>query len=155
MENSVPPWPRHPATIVAGHRVASGANRNPRFPGGTLRMQAPHFRRRGLDIDRFHRGTLNVTIAPRKPVPVRPRMTFPDVRWHPTEPAEDFSFCDAAVRTAVGQEFTGLVYYPHPETKPEHFQDEHVLELLMPEIPGIEYGQEIELAIDPAQMALV
>jgi hypothetical protein len=30
-----------PASIVQGHRVASGLNGNPRFPGGTLRMQLP------------------------------------------------------------------------------------------------------------------
>ena len=32
------------ARLLPGHRVASGQNGNPRFPGGTMRMQLPHFR---------------------------------------------------------------------------------------------------------------
>ena len=53
-----------PATIVQGHRVASGLNGNPRFPGGTLRMQLPFFAELGLDLSAFYPGTLNVSIAP-------------------------------------------------------------------------------------------
>jgi hypothetical protein len=45
-------------SVVAGHRVASGLNGNPRFPGGTLRMQAPHFARLGLDLGHFHLARL-------------------------------------------------------------------------------------------------
>jgi hypothetical protein len=33
------------AGILQGHRVASGQNGNPLFPGGTLRMQIPSSRR--------------------------------------------------------------------------------------------------------------
>src|SRR3954463_2473826 len=89
--------PSGPATIVRGHRVASGQNGNPRFPGGTIRMQAPHFLARGLDISLFHPGTLNVSIAPYRFRVGKPRCTLPSVKWHPTEPAEDFSFFDATV----------------------------------------------------------
>ena len=43
-------WQTVAARIVPGHRVASGLNRNPRFPGGTLRMQAPFFLAVGFDL---------------------------------------------------------------------------------------------------------
>ena len=39
-----------PARIVPGHRVASGQNGNPLFPGGTLKMQTPFFQALGLDL---------------------------------------------------------------------------------------------------------
>lgn len=45
---------RFKATIIQGHRVASGLNGNPAFPGGTLRMQAPFFKARGLDLSLIH-----------------------------------------------------------------------------------------------------
>src|SRR3954465_7598026 len=80
--------------IVRGHRVASGQNGNPRFPGGTIRMQAHHFLARGLDLSRFYAGTLNVSIAPFRYRILQPHLTFRNVAWHPTEPAEDFSFFD-------------------------------------------------------------
>ena len=139
------------ATVVPGHQVASGLNGDPRFPGGTLAMQVPYFRARGLDLSRYHPGTLNLSIAPLVYRVAGPRMTFRQVQWHPVEPAEDFSFFDCRIRFA-GAEHAGLIYYPHPETKPEHFQADHVLEVLAPTIAGMVYGSVVELAVDPGQM---
>ena len=47
-----------------------------------------------------------------------------------------------------------LIYHPHPETKPEHFQSPDVLEVLAPPIHGLMYGMQLALAIDPAQMMI-
>ena len=80
------------AEVVRGHQVASGTNGDPRFPGGTVRMQLPYFRSLGLDLSAFYPGTLNVSIAPLDYHVLRPHLTFTGVKWHPTEPAEDFSF---------------------------------------------------------------
>ena len=55
-------WRTISARIVPGHRVASGMNGNPRFPGGTLRMQEPHFLALGFNLALYHRGTMNVSI---------------------------------------------------------------------------------------------
>ena len=138
--------------IVAGHRVASGLNGNPRFPGGTLRMQFPHFLALGLDLRAFHLGTLNVSIAPLRYRVGRARHTFTRVKWHPTEPAEDFSFFDVTVIRPQEPPVTGLIYYPHPDTKPEHFQASDVLELLLPFMEGLHYGRELSLKIPERQM---
>ncbi len=150
--------PRPPQIITArlnqGHRVASGLNGNPRFPGGTLLMQQPHFLARGLDIGVFHRGTLNVSIAPLRYRVVQPRLTFRDVQWHPVEPKEDFSFFDFNLLRADHLPLAGLIYYPHPETKPEHFQAPDVLELLLPFVEGLEYGMELRLEIPAKQMVI-
>jgi hypothetical protein len=140
------------ARVVQGHRVASGLNGNPRFPGGTLRMQTPHFRRLGFDISQLYVGTLNVSIAPLQYRVGRPKCTFSKVKWHPTEPAEDFSFFDVRVKLPAGEAVDGFIYYPHPETKPEHFQAPDVLELLLPFLKGIKYGMELSLEIPAGQM---
>ena len=142
------------ARIVSGHRVASGQNGNPLFPGGTLKMQAMHFKQRGLDLSQFHGGTLNVSIAPHRYRVVRPRMTFREVKWHPTEPAEDFSFFDVRLLRDDALPVPGLIYYPHPETKPTHFQSPDVLELLLPWVDGLGYGTEIRLEIPQDQIVI-
>lgn len=140
------------ATIVEGHRVASGMNGNPLFPGGTLRMQLPFFLERGLDLSRFHLGTLNVSIAPMKYRIGEARHTFREVKWHPTEPAEDFSFFDVVLHREGEAPVKGFVYFPHPETKPTHFQKADVLELLLPWTEGLGYGTRIGIEVPEWQM---
>lgn len=140
------------ARLVEGHRVASGLNGNPRFPGGTLRMQTPHFQKRGFDISHLYLGTLNVSIAPLGYRVVKARHTFTNVKWHPTEPAEDFSFFDVRVMCPDGIAVAGYIYYPHPDTKPEHFQQPDVLELLLPFVKGLNYGVTLRLEVPADQM---
>ncbi len=141
------------ASIVRGHQVASGLNGDARFPGGTLRMQMPYFLQHGLDISHLYPGTLNVSVAPMRYRVIRPRNTFYNVKWHPTEPAEDFSFFSVEVLRTGQPPVAGFIYYPHPETKPEHFQEPDVLELWLPFIPGLDYGAELKLKIPASQMA--
>jgi hypothetical protein len=143
------------ARIVPGHRVASGQNGNPLFPGGTLKMQTPVFRALGLDLSRYHRGTLNVSIAPMQYRVLAPRLTFRDIKWHPSEPAEDFSFFDVRLLREDLPPVDGLIYFPHPETKPTHFQNPDVLELLLPFVEGLSYGMEIHLEAPSDQILVV
>ncbi|MES2924793.1 MAG: hypothetical protein V4819_24780 [Verrucomicrobiota bacterium] len=150
----MPTWQSIAARVVPGHQVASGQNGNPRFPGGTLRMQDPYFKALGLDLGVYHPGTLNVSIAPRRYRASRARHTFHGVKWHPTEPAEDFSFFDVRLILADSSRVDGLIYYPHPDTKPEHFQQPDVLELLLPFIEGLNYGAELILEIPAGQMVI-
>lgn len=141
--------------IVSGHGVASGRGGNPRFPGGSLAMQAPFFRERGVDLGRYFPGTLNVSLAPGQFRILRPSRTLREVAWHPEDPPEDFSFLDAAVRVGSGSWIDALVYYPHPETKPKHFQPPEVLEILAAEwIDGAGEGVSVELAFDPKQIEI-
>ena len=142
------------ATVVPGHQVASGNNRDPRFPGGTIRMQVPHFRALGLDLSQFHPGTINVSIAPHRYQVLEPAAVLRAVQWHDTEPAEDFSFFDVEVIAGDGLPVPGYIYYPHPETKPTHFQSPDVLELLLPFVNGIEYGATLKLKVRENQIAV-
>jgi len=148
-------WQTVTARIVPGHQVASGRNGDPRFPGGTLQMQAPFFRALGFDLGVYHGGTINVSIAPRTYRVVKAPTTFHKVKWHPVEPAEDFSFFDIRVILPLRTPVPGSIYYPHPETKPEHFQAADVLELLLPFLEGISTGMELTLEIPKEQMLIV
>lgn len=142
-----------PATIVQGHRVASGLNGNPKFPGGTLRMQLPFFAALGLDLSAFYPGTLNVSIAPLNYRVGKPSHTFRQLKWHPEDPAEDFSFFDVVVHRENGPPVRGWIYFPHPDTKPTHFQKPDVLELLLPWTEGLDYGTKLRLDVPAEQMA--
>ena len=147
-------WQIIPARVVPGHQVASGQNANPRFPGGTLRMQSPHFLAQGMDLGRYHGGTINVSIAPHVYRVVKAPTTIRNVKWHPVEQAEDFSFFDVRVIRPAETAVAGKIYFPHPDTKPEHFQRPDVLELLLPFLEGISYGTELRLEIPAEQMVI-
>ena len=139
---------------MQGHRVASGLNGNPAFPGGTIRMQMPFFKARGLDLAPYYPGTLNVSIAPLRYEVVRAPCTFEDVKWHPVDPAETFSFFHVNRILPDGSRVAGLVYYPHPETKPKHFQPPDMLELMFPKMDDAAYGSELDLEIDEKEIRL-
>lgn len=141
--------------IVPGHGVASGKNGDTRFPGGTVAMQMPVFAKLGLDLSAMHPGTLNVKIAPAAYRLVRPRVTFPLVKWHPVEPAETFSFIDCRLIVEQRPPVAGFIYHPHPETKPEHFQAPDVIELLMPLIPGLRYGMRVTIEASEEQIVFL
>ena len=143
---------RFKARITQGHRVASGLNGNSAFPGGTLRMQTPFFKALGLDLSPYYLGTLNAVIAPLRYRIVKAPWTFPLVKWHPVDPAETFSFFHVRRILDDGNAVEGLVYYPHPETKPKHFQPTDMLELIFPKMDDVAYGKEIVLEVDEGEL---
>jgi hypothetical protein len=147
-------WQQVPARVVRGYGVASGARGDPRFPTGTLRLQFPHFIERGFNLDGFHPGTVNVSIAPWRYHVVCPRITLRSIKWHPDVSAEDFSFFDVRVIYAGRSPVAGLIYYPHPETKPEHFQRSDVLELVLPLVPGLAYDESLVLETPAEQLRM-
>ena len=118
-------------------------------------MQLSFFQERGLDLSAFHLGTLNVSVAPLSYRAVKPRFKFRHLKWHPTEPAETFSFFDVTVHRDDAPAVSGFIYFPHPETKPEHFQKPDVLELLLPWADGLSYGHIVRLEVPPEQMEFV
>ena len=146
-------WKTINGIVVPGHRVASGQATGSRYPAGTIRMQQPVFKQLGLDLSRYHEGTLNVSIHPLSFEMKRPRHTFRQVEWTSLHPAEDFSFSPCKVYFD-DKEHTGWIYYPHPETKEMHFQDPSVLEILAPFIPNIGYGDRIRICIDLKEIRL-
>lgn len=147
---------RIPGVVVRGHRVASGANPRSPFPGGTIAMQLPHFLERGLDLRAMHPATVNVDVAPHRPAVRHPTHTLPDVRWTDMHGSETFSFCRCLLtRDDDPTRYAGWIYYPHPETKPMHEQPDTVLEVLMPQIEHLEYGDAVLLHLDPLEVGII
>lgn len=140
--------------VKAGYQVASGRATESPYPQGTIEMQLPYFQALGLDLTSCFRGTLNVSIHPHTFELVQPTYTFRHVQWNAMSPAEDFSFSPCQV-TYQNQTYSGWIYYPHPETKPAHFQDPSTLEILAPFIPEITYGVTIDLEINLKEIRLV
>ncbi len=130
-------------TVVKGHRVASGQTTHSPYPKGTIEMQTPHFLPLGIDLSPFYLGTLNVSIAPHT-FKLLAKTTLHDVKWSPHHSAESFSFIPISMIWQLNI-YSGLVYYPCPETKINHFQDPAVLELLLPKLEGMTYGEKVTL----------
>ncbi len=145
---------RAKGVVRAGHGVASGRATDSPFAGGTIALQAPHFAARGLDLTPFVPATVNLDIAPLRLVPLVPRWTFADVAWTDVHGPETFSFIEAAV-TRAGRAHEGLVYLPHPETKPMHQQPATVVELLLPRLDGLVTGEVLGLEVREGQAHIV
>jgi hypothetical protein len=137
--------------IVEGYRVASGPSKD--YPYGSLEKQIPLFKERGLDLERFHPGTLNVSIAPHTFEMVNPEYTFRRVAWTDLHPPEDFSFSRCAVRFK-GVRVEGYVYYPHPETKKRHFESASILEIISMYIPNIKYEDRVEVELNADEVRI-
>jgi hypothetical protein len=150
-EGPIPRWLTIPGVIVRGHEVAS--KRSEHYPEGSIAIQIPFFKARGLDLTPYYRGTLNLSISPYKFRVTDAEYKFEQVAWTPHHPPEDFSFsrCNLVFN---GENYEGWIYYPHPETKIRHHQNESLLEVIATYITGINYGSEIEVMVNPAEIDL-
>lgn len=140
--------------VKPGHQVASGQAKDSPYERGTIAMQLPFFRDLGLDLQGFFLGTLNISLAPHRFEMVQPKYTFPLVKWHPNYEAETFSFSPCQL-VYGDRTYAGLIYYPHPETKLGHFQDDAIIEAIAPPIPNLKYGDAIELKIIPDEIKII
>lgn len=140
--------------IKPGHQVASGRAKDSPYERGTIEMQLPFFRNLGLDLSSFFRGTLNISLSPHSFEMLDPEYTFPLVKWHPNYEAETFSFSPCQL-VYQGNNYQAFIYYPHPETKLGHFQDDSIIEAIAPSIPNIQYGDAIELKVRENEIKIV
>lgn len=140
--------------VMQGYGVASGRATDSPYPRGTITMQQPHFEALGLDLSGIFPGTLNVSIKPQKAEIIAPELTFEQVQWAPGFPPETFSF-SACVVDFSETRYPGWIYYPHPETKPMHFQDASTLEVLAPAIAGLAYGSQLRLWLNPQAVQVI
>ena len=141
-----------PGILVAGYRVASGPSKD--YPYGSLEKQKPFFKERGLDLDAYFEGTLNISIAPNHFKWVNPKYTFPSVEWTDLHPPETFSFqpCCVLVKRLS---YKGMIYYPHPETKIRHFEKDDLIEVMTTWIPDLHYGDALEVEVERDALAIL
>lgn len=147
-------WSSIIGTVQPGHQIASGLAEDSPYGAGSIELQAPYFAGLGLDLTPFYFGTINLSIAPYRFQLKQPRWQFCDLRWTDRHPPETFSFCQAELIWKK-KIVSGLVYYPHPETKRSHFQADSVLELLAPKLSGLSYGDRLQLRVNPAEIMLI
>ena len=145
-------WVQVKGIIKKGYGVASGRGGDKRFPNGTIEMQQPFFYKQGLDLKPYFPGTLNISISPHQYSVKQAKYTFKNLKWAENEPPENFSFFDCRIRLKNDQVKEGLIYYPHPETKPEHFQAADILEIITFKIDDLKYDDEVILEVDSQQI---
>jgi len=137
--------------IVQGYRVASGPSQD--YPYGALERQKPIFKARGLDLNGYFDGTLNIDIRPYTFQLIKPEFTFHNVEWTDLHPPEHFSFSGCKV-VYKDIEYEGWIYYPHPETKRRHFQNPSLLEVIAYPIPEIQYGDKVQVFVNPDEIVV-
>lgn len=142
--------------FASGKAVGRKENPSP-FGKGTLKRQQPYLKAAGVDLKALvpglYWGTINLEID-RKLVLVRGDFPPAHIDWtvglkgKGRIPAESFSFVRCCFVYASSGDpgephyYPGLLYYPHPETKPgtnQHHYD--VLEILACEVPNLAYGR--------------
>ncbi len=152
------------AIIKQGYRVASGQaleGHDQRFnrDGGTIRLQIPEFKKRGLDFDAYFGGaadeayvvgTLGCNIAPYAMTILKPEFSFTTVRWTDKFDNEIPNFAENFFLSPAGIEFEGvrykaLLYIPDPSTKPGYFHPPTMIEVIAQKIPDIAYGHGVTL----------
>jgi hypothetical protein len=144
-------WTLIHGIILQGYRVASGPSAD--YPYGALDRQRPIFASRGLDLSNYFNGTLNIDIRPHTFKMVEPEFTFLNVEWTDMHPPEHFSF--SRCRVLFGDvEYDGWVYYPHPETKIRNFQNPSLLEVIAMPIPGLQYGDEVDVFVNSTEISI-
>ncbi|HUI87780.1 MAG TPA: hypothetical protein VLX61_03535 [Anaerolineales bacterium] len=146
-----PRWVTLQGVLARGYRVASGPSND--YPYGALERQRPLFRARGLNLDGYFNGTLNIDIRPYTFRLIKPEFTFYSVEWTDLHPPEHFSFSRCRV-IYKDIEYAGWIYYPHPETKRRNFQNPSLLEVIAYPIPGIQYGEEVQTLVNMDEVSV-
>ena len=137
--------------VVAGHQIASGRAAVTPYPAGSIELQLPHFKARGLDLSDCYRGTLNLSLKPKRFEWIKPDYSFENVQWIDGFQPETFWFA-TCVLLRGNVIFPGWIYYPHPETKTQHHHDDTVLEIICNLVPNIQYGDTVKLLYSPEKL---
>ena len=140
--------------VVPGHGIASGKSESSPYPKGSIELQIPFFRERGLDLGEYFPGTMNVDISPQQWEPLSADHIFEGVVWTEAHPAENFSFFQCRIEFEA-EIYPAWIYYPDPKTKLTHFQNPSILEMISVKIPGIQYGSELRVEIENQKIKLL
>ena len=132
--------------VISGYGVASGKGKDNRYPEGTLKLQIPFFKERGLDLSAFFIGTINIDISPYQFSIKKYKYYFKEINWSIYITPENFYFFEVQLIFKESA-YEGLIYMPDPKTKFDHHQISSLFELLMPKIEGIKQGENIILKL--------
>jgi len=133
-------------TIIKGFMIASGKAPDCKYEGGTILMQKPFFESAGIDMSDKFPGTINLDISPHHIGDIDFDIHVQDIPWNNTY-RESFSFKECSVQFYKKQ-YDGYIYKPHKDAEEiEKFHKKSTIELLLPNIAGIEYGLSLEVAL--------
>ena len=147
-------WSKVEGTVQRGHQIASGLAENSPYGAGSIALQTPFFRSKGLDLSTYYPGTINLSIAPHRFQIRQPFWQIQALEWTSHHPPETFSFFQARL-VFKDQTYPGLIYYPHPETKQTHFQSASILEILAPKVANLAYGDRLSLSLNPSEIEII
>jgi len=139
--------------VCRGYQIASGKAPDSPYPGGSIALQIPIFKQLGLNLENFYPATLNLNISPYRFKITRADYEFNQVEWIDTIAGENFSFLACQIMWQE-RNYPGFVYYPHPETKPDHIHENNRVEIITEWIPDIRYGNRVTLIVDNSQVKL-
>ena len=145
-------WVSVPGIVIAGHKVASGPSE--KYPYGSLEKQIPYFKSLGLNLEKYHKGTINISVAPKGWVLKAPEYMFRKVAWTDLHPPEDFSFSACKI-SFDSMDYQGWIYFPHPETKIRHFQDPNIIEVITEWIQELHYGSKIIIELKTSEVVIM
>ena len=137
--------------LQQGHQVASGLSCTSPYPAGTIAMQTPFFKERGLDLSDYYQGMLNLSIAPLQFEILLADYTLIEVNWAEGFAAEIFSFLSCSIETS-SIDSSGSINFSHPATKKRHFQSNSMIEILAPKINNLNYGAKLVLKYDKQKL---
>lgn len=152
-------WGTASGEIARGHRVASGASGDPRFPEGTIAAQLPLLRCAIPDLDTYlhgpaFAGTINVRFGGARVRLRRPELFVPELRWTAHFPPESFHLSRAVLTVEDRPPLPVFLYIPDPATKPDHIQPDSIVELLAAFAPGLGYGMSVTLRYATAALSI-
>lgn len=141
------------AILIKGYQIASGQSKDSPYPDGSIKMQSPVFAKLGVDLKNFYLATLNLNIHPSVFTMKKPKFELKQVEWTSLCSPENFSLSPCQI-TYQGKVYQGLIYYPHPDTKPQHFHSNSVIEVIAEFIPDIKYGDTVSLNYHPKEIEI-
>ncbi len=140
--------------LIKGHGVASGISKTTPYPKGSQEMQFPFFKKMGLDLCHFYLGTININISPFLWKPINSDYYLKNVNRTSQIPPESFMFFDCQLKFD-SKTYPGIIYFPGPKTKEQHFQKEDMIEVISIKIPNIENGMRITIEITNGKVELI
>ncbi len=134
----------HNGKVVKGHQIASGLSSTGKDGlNATVVQQMPFFIKEGIpQIEQMFTGTVNVNLQGHTFDITSPTYTV-TCEWHPGV-KETFWFVPA-ILGHKDKRYEGYVYFPLP-SEIQH-RNKEVVELLMPKIDGLVYGDDVTIEL--------
>lgn len=129
--------------VTEGNGTASG--RNNRYPGGSISHQLPFFAERGVSVDEYYQGTINLSPCPNPEwmsiFLARPSIRLEGIEWYKGRNPENFSLEPAFIYFNRKPQ-QAHIYQPDYKSKGS-VDDLSTVQFVAPRIEGLSRGDQI------------